>query len=100
MPVIETKSYLEVNNQVQEILQKNNGYFPIIVYNKLKGTKHLIYLWEQHGNDPKDNRFDTIQKYISLFKPSLILNEGGQVSDSIRFTTREEAIQKKEPLDF
>jgi hypothetical protein len=100
MPEIETINYLDINNQVQQILQENNGSFPIMVFKKTKGLKQLIYLGEQHGNDPTDKRFDTIQKYFSLLSPAIILNEGGQVSDSIHFKTRDEAIQKKGTIGF
>ena len=63
---IEPINYSEINDQVQNILQKNNGAFPIIIFDKTKGNKHLIYLGEHHGNDPNDSRFDTIQKYFNL----------------------------------
>ena len=97
---IEPINYSEINDQVQNILQKNNGKFPIIKFEKTKGNKQLIYFGEQHGNDPNDSRFDTIQKYFSLYKPTILLNEGGQISDSIHFKNREDAIQKKGTIGF
>jgi hypothetical protein len=69
-------------------------------FDKSKGNKHLIYLGEQHGNDPNDSRFDTIQKYFSLIKPTILLNEGGQIADSTHFKSREDAIQKKGTIGF
>ncbi len=97
---IEPINYSEINEQVQNILLKNNGKFPIIKFEKTKGNKHLIYFGEQHGNDPNDSRFDTIQKYFSLYNPTILLNEGGQVADSIHFKSREDAIQKKGTIGF
>jgi hypothetical protein len=97
---IERINYSEIDDQVQNILHKNNGKFPIIKFDKTKGNKHLIYLGEQHGNDPNDSRFDTIQKYFSLYNPTILLNEGGQVADSIHFKSREDAIQKKGTIGF
>jgi hypothetical protein len=97
---IEPINYSEINEQVQNILQKNNGKFPIIKFEKTKGNKHLIYFGEQHGNDPNDSRFDTIQKYFSLYNPTILLNEGGQVADSLHFKSREDAIQKKGTIGF
>jgi hypothetical protein len=97
---IQPANYSEINQEIQNILIKNNGKFPIIKFEKTKGDKHLFYLGEQHGNDPNDSRFDTIQKYFSLYNPTILLNEGGQVEDSIHFKTREEAIQKKGTIGF
>lgn len=97
---IEPINYSAVNDQVQDILQKNNGKFPIIKFEGIKGTKQLLYFGEQHGNDPNDSRFDTIQKYFSLFNPTIILNEGGQVTDTLHFKSREDAIMKKGTLGF
>jgi len=97
---IEPINYSEINDQVQNILHKNNGKFPILKLDKVRGNKHLIYLGEQHGNDPSDSRFDTIQKYFSLSNPTIILNEGGQVADSVHFKSREEAIQKEGTIGF
>ena len=84
MPKIEHIDYAAIDSQVQKILQKNNGNFPVIVYEKSKGPKHIIYIGERHGNDPDDKRFDTIKKYFLQLKPSVILNEGGQQADSIQ----------------
>ena len=100
LTAIETISYLEINKEVQNILQKNNGIFPMILFNKTKGRKHLIYFGEQHGNDPSDKRFDTIQKYFELYRPAVLLNEGGQISDSIHFVSREESIKKNGTIGF
>ena len=97
---IESINYAELNGELQNILQNNNGKFPILKLELIKGDNHLIYLGEQHGNDPSDSRFDTIQKYFSLYKPTIILNEGGQVADSIHFKSREVAIQKKGTIGF
>ncbi len=94
MPKIEHIDYAAIDSQVQEILQNNNGNFPVIVYEKSKGPKHIIYIGERHGNDPDDKRFDTIKKYFLQLKPSVILNEGGQQADSIHYKTRDEAITK------
>ena len=100
MPKIEHIDYAGIDNQIQEILQKNNGNFPVMVYEKYKGTKHILYIGERHGNDPNDKRFDTIQKYFSQLKPTIILNEGGQVADSIHSKTREEAIIKNGTIGY
>ncbi|MBL7700690.1 MAG: hypothetical protein JNM14_00450 [Ferruginibacter sp.] len=97
---IEPVNYSEIDNQVQNILEENNGKFPLIKFEKKKGNKHLIYFGEQHGNDPNDPRFDTIQKYFSLYKPAILLNEGGPVADSLHFTSRVDAIQKKGTIGF
>ena len=97
---IEPVNYSEIKNQIQDILHKNNGQFPTIYFDKTKGNKHLIYIGEHHGNDPNDSRFDTIQKYFSLCSPTILLNEGGQVADTIRFKSREDAIQKKGTIGF
>ena len=100
MKEIEPINYSEINDQIQNILHKNNGKFPILKFDKTKGNKHLIYFGEQHGNDPNDSRFDTIQKYFSLYNPTVLLNEGGQVTDTIHFKSREDAIQKKGTIGF
>jgi hypothetical protein len=97
---IEAINYSEIYNQLRDVVEENNGKLPIIKFEKRKGNKHLIYLGEQHGNDPNDSRFDTIQKYFSLHKPNILLNEGGQVADSIHFKSREEAIQKSGTIGF
>ncbi len=100
MPKIEYIDYAAIDTHVQEILQKNNGNMPVMVYEKFKGTKHIVYLGERHGNDPADARFDTIRKYFLQLKPTIILNEGGQVADSIHFKTREEAIVKNGTIGY
>ena len=97
---IELVNYSKLNEQVHNILQENNGKFPLIIFDKKKGNKHIFYLGEQHGNDPSDSRFDTIQKYFSLYNPEIILNEGGQVADSIHFNNREEAIINQGTIGF
>lgn len=100
LPQIEPINYPEIDGQVQNILQQNNGKFPINKFEKVKGNKHLLYFGEQHGNDPSDNRFDTIQKYFYQFNPTILLNEGGQIADSIHFKNREDAIEKKGTIGF
>ena len=92
--IIETVDYRKINDTLQEILQKNNGKFPAIIYNRSYGNKHLVFIGEQHGNNVNDNRFDTIQKYFKILNPNVALNEGGQISDSIHFLTRANAIEK------
>jgi hypothetical protein len=62
---IESINYSKLNEQIQNIRQENNGKFPIIKFERTKGNKHLLYFGEQHGNDPTDSRFDTIQKYLN-----------------------------------
>lgn len=62
---IEPINYSKLNEQIQNIRQENNGKFPIIKFERTKGNKHLLYFGEQHGNDPTDSRFDTIQKYLN-----------------------------------
>lgn len=100
LPEIGPVNYPEVDEQVQNILRQNNGKFPIIRYEKAKGDKYLLYFGEQHGNDPADTRFDTIQKYFYQCNPAILLNEGGQIADSIHFKSREEAIEKKGTIGF
>jgi hypothetical protein len=95
---IETIDYRIINDTLQEILQKNNGIFPVIVYDKHKFNKHLIFIGEQHGNDITDSRFDTIKKYYNLLNPNIALNEGGQIADTIHYNSREIAITKSGAL--
>lgn len=97
---IEPVNYREIHEQVQNILQQNDGKFPIMKFELVKENKHLIYFGEQHGNDPADTRFDTIQKYFLHHNPAIILNEGGQMADSVHFKSREAAIQKNGTIGF
>ncbi len=95
---IETVDYRIIDNTLQEILRNNNGKFPVIIYERIKGNKHLIFIGEQHGNDINDNRFDTIQKYFNSLNPNVALNEGGQIADTLHFTTKNNAIEKNGAL--
>ena len=95
---IETVDYRIIKDTLQEILQNNNGNFPVFVYDKQKFNKHLIFIGEQHGNDINDSRFDTIKKYYDLLNPNIALNEGGQIPDTTHYNSREIAITKSGAL--
>ena len=93
-------SYKQIIKKAENIIINNNGKFPILVYKNSIGKKQLIYLGEQHGNDPNDNRFDTIQKYFFKLKPQVILNEGGQVANNIHYKNKFEAIKKNGTIGY
>ncbi len=83
-------------NDIQAIcknLSKGNYTFPLISEFK-KGKKQLVYIGVSHSNDTLNPMFDSIQKYFNKLKPNISLNEGGKVSDTIRFKTKNEYIHQ------
>ena len=88
-----TKAYSEIFFNAQTFMKIHNGKFPIMVYENQLNGKQLIYFGEQHGNDPKNHRFDKITAYFKKFKPDILLNEGGQINDTIHYTSKSNAIK-------
>lgn len=93
---IETVDYRDLYKQFQK-----TGFdiFPI-VYDKSLGSKRLVFIGVRHSNDTLNPMYDTIQKYFILLTPQIAVNEGGQVKDSLHFSSRNKAIMADGEIGF
>lgn len=95
-----SKNYSEIFDSAQTYLKTHEGKFPIMVYKNQLNGKQLIYFGEQHGNDPKDNRFNKILWYFKKFNPEILLNEGGDIDQKLHYSDKYTAIKEQGTLGF
>jgi hypothetical protein len=60
-----------------------------------KGTKRLVFIGCDHGRDTASVTYKIIGDYFNKLKPDIAFNEGGQMTDSIRFGSPAEGFQEK-----
>lgn len=56
--------------------------------------KHVVFIGCVHDADSTHPQFNIIGKYFEFLKPQVVFNEGGQIADSIHYSSVSEAIQK------
>jgi hypothetical protein len=55
------------------------------------GNKRLVFVGCEHTRDTAHPQFAAIERYFNDLKPQVAFNEGGQVKDSVRYRSRNEA---------
>ena len=55
------------------------------------GNKRLVFVGCEHVRDTSHPQFAAIERYFNDLKPQVAFNEGGQVKDSVRFQSRNQA---------
>lgn len=58
------------------------------------GGKRLVFIGCDHNRDSTYPQFKVIEKYFKDLQPEVTFNEGGQVADSVHFTSLNEAVFK------
>jgi hypothetical protein len=59
------------------------------------GSKRLVFIGCDHSHDTASGLYKVIGQYFNNLKPEIAFNEGGQVADSIHFTSAAEGFQEK-----
>jgi hypothetical protein len=55
------------------------------------GNKRLVFVGCEHVRDTAHPQFAAIERYFHDLKPQITFNEGGQIKDSVRYRSRNEA---------
>lgn len=91
--IYQTRDYQDVGN----LLPNTKAPYVIDLKN---GQKELIFIGCDHSNNPIENQFAEIQSNFNRQKPQIAYNEGGQLSDSLHFESKEMAILQKGESGF
>ena len=83
----ETIDYVKVG-QVFDSIQ------PPYIIDVSNGTKCLVFIGCEHQAGATHPQFSAIETYFKKLQPQISFNEGGQWTDSMRFKTVNDAIQK------
>ncbi|HEX8020928.1 hypothetical protein, partial [Mucilaginibacter sp.] len=67
---------------------------PYVINVTGKNGKRIVFIGCVHDADSTSPQFGIIGKYFNELQPQLVFNEGGQIADSIHYTTINEAIRK------
>jgi hypothetical protein len=83
-----TRSYVEVGKMMDTVKT------PYVIDVKSDRGKRIVFIGCIHDADSTHPQFNRIRDYFPDFKPQIAFNEGGQIADSIHYSTIGEAIQK------
>lgn len=68
---------------------------PPYVINLRNGNKRLVFIGCDHNHDSTHAQFKTIEHYFNELQPELAFNEGGQIPDSVHYSTAGIAAMKE-----
>lgn len=78
--------------EVGKILPEIKAPYVIDVSN---GDKRIVFIGCEHVRDTTHQQFATIKQCFNDLKPQIAFNEGGQMPDSMHFSSMSEAVLKK-----
>ncbi len=64
---------------------------PPYIINVSNGKKRIVFIGCDHNNDSTHPQYKIIEKYAMDLQPQIAFNEGGQIADSIHYTSLNEA---------
>jgi hypothetical protein len=83
----ETRDYVEVGQLFDSIK-------PPYVIDVSKGNKRIVFIGCEHQMPASHPQFAAIETYFKALQPQITFNEGGQISDTIRYKTYQAGIEK------
>jgi hypothetical protein len=82
-----TRDYVTVGKMMDSIQ-------PPYVIDIANNSKHLVFIGCDHNNDSSHAQYGVIERYANSLQPQVSFNEGGQIPDSIHYTSKNEAAFK------
>lgn len=84
-PPFSTIDYVTVGKMMDTIR-------PPYVIDVSHGAKRVVFIGCDHNRDTAHAQFSTITRYFNALHPQLTFNEGGQIADTLHFSTYSKAI--------
>ncbi len=79
--VYQTRDYITVGKMMDSIK-------PPYIVDVASGNKRIVFIGCDHNNDSTHPQYAAIEKYAMALKPQVAFNEGGQIADTIHYTSR------------
>lgn len=83
----DTRDYVQVGQMFDSIK-------PPYIIDVQNGNKRIVFIGCEHQMVANHPQFATIEKYFMELQPQITFNEGGQISDTIRYKTYQAGIEK------
>ena len=75
--------------------KKLSSVEPPYVIDLKNKNKHLVFIGCDHNRDTAHKQFAILEQYFATLHPQIAFNEGGQITDSVHYRSKKEAILSK-----
>lgn len=92
-----TIDYLTVKLKLDTLNKsyRQSGIFPTVYSTSFNGKKSITFFGASHVRDPEHPQFKLLMKSFNEQNPQIAFNEGGQIEDSLHFSSVKSAVEKE-----